>query len=275
MKNKIQRLLRPLGIALAVLAVVFALGFVERTADRDPVVDIEVEVSGADGIHFLDAATVRQELVDLGTAVRGAPIGEVDLPGIERRLRNMPAVAEAEVYHTLDGVLHVKVRQREPIVRVFNKDGSSFYIDREGWTMPTSTVFTARVPVVVGELEEPGASDGVRHVHTDTGYTGAHGHHIHRLLHFIHQDPFWHALIDQVEVNAKGEYELLPRVGAHRVLIGHPESWGEPGSDALAQRFAKLDIFYRKGMAPADRRRFARIDLRFADQIVCTNRTTP
>jgi hypothetical protein len=31
-----------------------------------------------------------------------------------------PCVAKAEVYHTMDGVLHVRVQQREPIVRVFN-----------------------------------------------------------------------------------------------------------------------------------------------------------
>jgi cell division protein FtsQ len=44
---------------------------------------------------------------------------------------------------------------------------------------------------------------------------------------------------------------------------------------ALAERFGKLRIFYEKGIPKADWRRYGRIDLRFADQIVCTKRTTP
>jgi cell division protein FtsQ len=77
----------------------------------------------------------------------------------------------------------------------------------------------------------------------------------------------WNALIDQVVVDAEGGFELVPRVGAQRILIGD-------GSD-LEQRFAKLRLFYSKGMPKADWRRYARIDLRFADQIVCTKRNSP
>jgi cell division protein FtsQ len=56
-------------------------------------------------------------------------------------------------------------------------------------------------------------------------------------------------------------------VGGQRILIGD--------GTQLESRFSKLRIFYEKGMPQADWRRYARIDLRFADQIVCTKRTTP
>ncbi len=266
--KKLKKFLRPVGIAVVVLGVMLALGFVERTADRTPISDVQVSVDGVEGIHFIDEQAVRREVLDQGIAVKGAPTAEVDVTRIEQRLRSIPCVAKAEVYHTMDGTLHVKVKQREPIVRVFNSDGNSFYIDREGWTMPTSANYTARVLVVTGQLNEPGAEDGVYSVlSNDSLRNFFRSDDIHRIATFIGKDPFWAALIDQVVVNADGEYELIPRVGAQRVLIGD-------GTE-LDRRFEKLRIFYDKGIPKADWRRYARIDLRFADQIVCTKRTTP
>jgi cell division protein FtsQ len=266
--NRFKRLLRPLGIGAAVLAVVIALGFVERTADRTLIADIAVRVKDAEGMHFVDEQLIRAEVADQGTAVMGASLGDVDLPAIERRLRNLPSVAEAEVYHTMDGVLHISVRQRIPVVRVFNLDGTSFYIDENGFTMPTSSRYTARVPVVTGNLQEPGATDGVRSVfESDSVMFRYRSDDIHRLAMFLREDPFWNALVDQVVVNASGEFELVPKVGAQRVLIG--------SGTELEQRFDKLRIFYERGITQADWRRYSRIDLRFADQIVCTKRTTP
>src|SRR5688572_10202337 len=141
--KKIKRLLRPIGMVVAILAVLLVLGFVERASDRTPVIKVEPEVDAVQGVHFIDEDMVLRQVLDQGTAVIGAELGDVDVQLIETRLRNIPSVAKAEVYHTMDGVLHVKVKQREPVVRVFNTDGSSFYIDKEGWTMPTSTNYTA------------------------------------------------------------------------------------------------------------------------------------
>ena len=266
--NKLKRYLRPLGIAIAFLGVMFALGFVERTADRAPIVDLRVTVEGAEGMHFIDESAVRREVLDQGVAVMGSPTGEVDVKRIEERLRAIPCVANAEVFHTMDGTLHVDVVQREPIVRVFARDGSSFYIDREGWTMPSNTNYTARVLVVTGELDEPGAKSGVRSVfESDSIQSLFHSDDIHRLATFISADPFWNAMIDQVVVNSDGDFELIPRIGAQRILIGD--------GSLLDQRFEKLRIYYEKGIPKADWRRYTLIDVRFADQVVCTKRTTP
>lgn len=266
--KKNRNILRMTGIAAAVIGVVVALGFVERTADRTPVSTLDVEVLGSEGVHFIDEEIVRREVLDQGVEVMGAPIGEVDVPAIETRLRNIPAVAAAEVYHTMDGTLHVRVTQREPVVRVINADGTSFYIDREGWTMPTSDRYTARVLVVTGSLHEPGARDGVMPVlGNDTLERSTLSDDILRLALFIRNDPFWNAMIDHVVVDPAGEFELVPRIGAQRVLLGD--------GTALEHRFNKLRLFYTKGMPHTDWRRYKRIDLRFADQIVCTQRTTP
>lgn len=263
-----KKILRMLGMFLGVIAVLAGLAFVDRSNGRVEVTDVEVVVSGPDGIHFVDAAGIEREVLDLGGEVLGARLGEVRLAAIEDRLNAIPVVDHADVYHTLDGVVHVRVRQREPIARVLNKDGSGFYIDAGGWTFPTSDAHTARVLVFLGDIQEEGADRGVHQVNADDSLGALSlSDEIHHLASFIHADPFLDALVDQVLVNERREFELIPRVGGHRILIGD-------GSH-LEERFAKLIEFYEKGMRQVDWRRYSRIDLRFTDQIVCTQRTTP
>lgn len=266
--TRIKRILRPLGIAVGVACVLLTLGFVDRATGSTPISEVVVKVQGQEGVHFIDEAAVRRAILDQGIAVLGAPSGEVDLAGIEERLTGIPCVASAQVYHDLDGALHVNVRQRQPVVRVLNADGTSFYIDQEGWTMPLDADYAARVPVATGWLQEPGAVNGVYNVHADDSLAGAtRSDDIHRLALFLHRDPLWRALIDQIVVTADGEFELVPTVGNNRILLGD--------GSGLEQRFAKLRLFYAEGMPKADWRRYARIDLRFNDQVVCTKRNNP
>ncbi|HPF66785.1 MAG: hypothetical protein KDB96_05560 [Flavobacteriales bacterium] len=266
--TKPKKILRILGRTAVAVAVVATLAFVERSARTTPVTDVDVTVSGADGVHFLDAPAVRRMVLDQGTDVIGTPVGEVDLSGLEDRLNAIPAVARANVYHGMDGVLQVQVEQREPIVRVLTGSGPGCYLDRDGWTFPTSEVHTARVLVATGPGVPGTLARGVRHVPTDTLLSRdqvAMG--LHALARTIHEDPLLDALFDQVIVTAAGQFELLPRVGGQVVLIGD--------GSALKQRFNKLKQFYEHGMAGGDWRRYERIDLRFTDQIVCTQRSTP
>ena len=147
---------------------------------------------------------------------------------------------------------------------MINRDGSSFYIDETGTTLPVSDAYTARVLVVTGALDEPYAQ-GVHDVMTADAAEGSRSDEIHRLAQFILADPLWSALIDQVVVNGAGEFELIPRIGMQRILIGD--------GTALERRFERLREFYAKGIAQSGWRKYARVDVRFADQIVCTNRT--
>ncbi|MBK9176177.1 MAG: hypothetical protein IPM46_07545 [Flavobacteriales bacterium] len=263
--NRLKRLLRPVGIALAAAGVLLTLGFVDHSTGNAPISEVKVRVLGGEGVHFVDEMAVRRVIMNQGTAVLGVPSAQVEIAAIEQRLRAIPCVADAEVYHDMAGNLHVKVRQREPVLRVINADGSGFYIDREGWTLPLDDDYTARVPVAMGWLMEPGASRGVIRVNAHDSLVNRYrSDDLYRLALFLREDPFWGALIDQVVVNADGQMELVPTVGGQRILIGD--------GTALEQRFAKLKLFYAEGIPKADWRRYSRIDLRFGDQVVCTKR---
>ncbi|MBL8011166.1 MAG: hypothetical protein JNJ64_11215 [Flavobacteriales bacterium] len=266
--NAPRALVRPVLLVATAALVVAALGFVERTADRRPVQDLAIDVRAVDEARFITPQQVREQVLRMGEEVVGVPVAEMDLEAIEQRLRAVPWVSTAEAYHTLDGILHVRVEQRMPVVRVFDQDGRGYYLDAEGHTMPLSAQHTARVPVALGAVHLDGASERVIDLRSaDSLITASRLPEVHRIATFLRQDPFWAALIDQIVVAPDGQFELVPRVGGQRIRIG--------GADRLDQRFAKLRLFYRQGIDQTDWRRHAIIDLRFDGQVVCTQRTTP
>lgn len=264
--SKLKRLMRPIAMVLGAFAIVAVLGFVEFRADRTPVKELAVTVHGPEGMHFLDESSVRARVMEASGGIIGTAVGATDITGIENDLRGVGCVSKAEVYHTMDGVLHVQVEQRRPIVRVINADGSGFYIDAQGWTMPLSDAYTARVLVVTGQLAEPFANAAPVQVTelSDTLRATTHSAAIYAMARTITADPLWNALFEQAEVDANGDMDLIPRVGVQRVRIGN--------GDRLAGRLNKLKTFYAQGIPQADWRRYSAIDLRYDDQVVCTKR---
>lgn len=266
--SKARHILRMAAKALAGCAVLAALGFVERNSGSTPVRDIAVELEMGSGMHFIDTDALRQEVIKGTGPVIGTPIDKVDETGIEQRLRAIPCVAEADVYHTMDGVLHVKARQREPVVRVVNADGTGFYIDKEGWTMPLNPNYTARVLVVTGQLSEPFAECGPVNVVTanDSIVLHSHSRTILAMARTLSADPLWNAMFTQAVMDSNGDITLIPNVGMMRVRVGD--------GTRLAARLEKLRTFFTQGIPQTDWRRYSAIDLRFDDQVVCTKRTS-
>ena len=270
MKEKLQRLWRPARIILGGVSAVALLAFSARSTDTTPVKELVIELDAPDGARFIDENTVRVHVLRSADPVIGAPIGDVDLAAIEQGLRGIGCVAHADVYHTMDGTLHVKVRQREPIVRVINADGSGYYIDRDGWTMPLSTGHSARVLVVTGAVEEPFATLPPMDLMAldDSLRTSAHSDEMYHLASVIADDPLWNALFDHAQMNADGGFDLFPRIGGQRVKVGRIDGTGM----LLTSRLNKLRIFYEQAMPKSDWRLYSTIDTRFADQVVCTRR---
>ncbi len=270
MKDRLQRLLRPALLVVGVLALVVMLGFVghstEHTVIRELAVRVDMghlQADATEGMHFIDENAVREQVLAHANGVIGDPVGRVDLVAIEQELRNTASVANAEVYHTLDGVLHVNVTQHRPVVRVINADGSGFYIDDEGYTMPLSKDYTARVLVATGDLFEPFTTT-VTDLNTlgDSLAEMTRSRSLFTVATTVSNDPLWNALFDQAYVDASGQIELIARIGGQRVRVGD-------GSE-LTYNLAKLKAFYDQGIPQTDWRRYSVIDTRFDDQVVCT-----
>jgi cell division protein FtsQ len=85
---------------------------------------------------------------------------------------------------------------------------------------------------------------------------------LYKLSAFITKDKFLKAQIEQIYVDPKGEFELVPRVGTHIILMGR--------ADNLQDKFERLFVFYRMGLSKTGWSRYNIINIKFKNQVVCS-----
>ncbi|MEL6989041.1 MAG: cell division protein FtsQ, partial [Bacteroidota bacterium] len=81
------------------------------------------------------------------------------------------------------------------------------------------------------------------------------------LLHYIDRDDFLKPLIEQVYVDQKKEYILIPKIGKENILLG--------SMDYYETKFENLEIFYKEGLRNVGWNKYKSIDLSIENQIIC------
>lgn len=252
--------------SIVLLLTLFTLGFVESKQDERVCTNIRIDIDHSNGNFFVDEEEVNAMVYHEMDTVLGRPISRIEAGNLEHKLNNHPNIARAEVFKTLQGELVVEVSQRTPIVRIFNQMGETYYLDSSGRVMPPSKKYTSRVFVAngnisdkfldVNQLNASSLSDSLAAISLIDD--------IFKFADFIRQDPFWSLQIEQLYVNKDSEVELIPRVGNHRIVFGDATD--------VEGKFKKLKIFYEKGLSKTGWNEYSVINLKFADQVVCTKR---
>jgi len=260
-------LARVLNIILWTIVIVtigIVLGFVNKTRSGQLLTqsDVNIDIDYETENRFVDEDDVKMHIINSNDTLL-KEIGNYDILEIEQKINNNPAIKDAQIYKTIDGKIKVNVKQRLPIARIFSKN-DSYYIDEYGNLMPLSQKYTARLLVVNGHLNEPFAARyqlNYKYL-ADSIQPKTLLDDVFILTNFINKSEFWKAQIEQVYVNKDSEFELIPKVGNHIIVLG--------GIDYLEKKFEKLMVFYKKGLSKTGWNEYSSINLKYKNQIVCT-----
>lgn len=216
------------------------------------VVEVEPLESGALLIDSLDVIRLVER--SLGMSLDEQAAGLIDEDRVERVLEEDPFVKNAEVLLTANSKIKINVEQRQPILRVMDNLGAQYYLDGDGARMPLSKHFAARTLVATGNIppHTPRFQDKKKHPMKD----------LFALTNFILADPFWKAMIEQIYVNNRQEFVLVPKIGGQSIILG---AWDVDAPE----KFSRLHIFYEEGMSREGWLKYHSIDLRYRGQVVC------
>lgn len=171
-----QRVWNIVGVVLLWCAVVgFVVFFHKRSVQHAATTVVQgLDVVILDSLP--DETLVSRDLVQKwitqgGISTTGVAISEVDLVGIENVIRSNGFVSRANAYTTHDGVLHVVVSQRKPLMRLL-VDDYDCYVTQEGFVFPAPGKSSVYVPVVTGSYQPP----------LERGYVGVVGDYISSLI---------------------------------------------------------------------------------------------
>ena len=192
----------------------------------------------------------KKEVLRLLTKEKISPIGkkmnEINTRQLEDALKKHPLIGEVECFRIPNGKVGIEVTQRIPILRIMASNGDNYYLDKKGVIMPTANN-AANVAIVTGYVDRNFAQKE-----------------LYEFGLFLKENPFWNAQIQQINVTASKELELVPRVGEHIIFMGKPGNY--------EKKFDRLKTFYKKGLYQVGRNKYSRISLEFENQIICTKK---
>lgn len=244
------------------------LGFAGAEQNNMPCSAISVKIDYSDENFFVDETDIREIIYSKGDSLLGKPVKEINADVLEKLILKNPSVKEAQVYVSVNGELRTEVEQRKPLVRIYNKAGESFYIDETGNVMPLSEKFASRVIIANGNISDTYAGLSLVNVakisDSDTLAAKSVIDDIFALVNFIEKDEFWKANIQQIFINEKNEMEAVPRVGAHKIIVGDKQD--------LDAKFCKLFLLYQRGFSKTGWNQYTTINLKFKNQVICTKK---
>jgi cell division protein FtsQ len=227
------------------------MSFIEIKKSEAKCEDIKVIIPEVDSfIHRSDIDEMIRK--NSGTLI-GLNLHNIDIHSIENALKANPYIEEAKVYSDMNGIINVKIRQREPVLRILNFSNQDFYVDMNGLKMPISSNFTAHVLVANGFILEPFGNK------VDTLKTKL-AKDLFKTALFVEGDTLWREQIEQLYVNQQSDIEMVPRVGNHKIILGT--------ADSLQTKFTNLLAFYKKAIPVVGWDLYHTINLKYANQIV-------
>jgi cell division protein FtsQ len=257
-----MKVIRKILITIPALYLIIMPPFLEQMTETKPCSGISISILDSSDYHFVSKREINSLISENNTRVIGQPLRDIAKPEIEHRIDRLMELKDAEVYTTIDGILHVSVDQRNPIMRVI-AGGGDYFIDEDGVVIRSRGLYTPRLHIIGGNIRITGPMlNGVSVL--DTSIKNTILKDIYYLVNYIDSDSFWSAQIDQIYVDNDDEIDLIPRLGNNMIHLGTTENF--------EGKLRNLEAFYRKVLPEVGWNKYEFINLEFKDQIVCRKR---
>lgn len=233
------------GIALLAYLVVAVARF-SKGENTNACRRVEIAVSDSSRAAFISDDEVRSLLEQKHLYPEGIPMNRIDLKEMEQALEAHQFILQAQCYKTADNVVHVKVSQRLPVMRILSDEGGDYFIDAHGKPL-RKVKYPADVVLATGAVSRHFAEHSLAPIGC-----------------YLQQNEFWNNQILQIHVLADSTLEVIPRVGNHIVYLGEAVD--------VEQKLGRLKVFYEEALNNVGWNKYSKIDLQFNNQIICTKK---
>ncbi len=239
MKNKY----RILKIAITVIILGFLLSFSLKKFSGQKITDNKISVklnNEKNPVYFVDEKDIREIVKKENPSGK---VGDLDIPALEKRINNLPAVDSANVYLNLNGKLNLDIKQRVPVFRL-NNEGKDFYVDEKGIEFPISKTYSHPCMLVTGNVKKDEYSK------------------LAELVEKIDKDDFSKKYFIGISKDRNSDYNLLTSEGNYKVEIGD--------LDNIDFKVKGFKTFVEKYLVYQDPQKYSMVSVKYQNQIVTT-----
>ena len=208
---------------------------------------VRVEIINSDSTQFVTEKGILTELAESGIKVVGKPMRKIDAARIEHVLGQSEYLESVECVKAQDGLLVIRASQLVPVLRVFDAENVSYYVNAAGKRMNATSTFYADVPIVQGHFTQ--AFPPTRLL---------------PMVQYVERDSLLRSLVAMYTVRDSNNIFITPNIVGHVVNMGPV--------DGFENKFEKLKLFYSEVMPAKGWETYDTISVKWSHQVVATKR---
>jgi len=246
---------------IAGAGVILLLSFSKKNHNQATCSDLSIHIDYPGSDTLLRPDQLRKLLQTQCGDFKGKTVNSLDFARINKVLGSLGQVVQTGAYSDMEGKLHIYVRQREPIMRLYTQSQKDYYADPDGILFRVASGNAGHVIIANGHIPDI-ETRGKSLISIDTLRNGELIRNIFLLYEKIQNNELLYPMIEQIYITDKQEVELIPKVGRQVILFGSFRD--------MEEKIIKLESFYRQGMMKEGWDKYKSINLKFKDQIVCS-----
>ena len=253
-KISVRKIIQTLVTLIVVTGGAMAMVSADRLQNGKHIRHVDIRIQNDQVVHFLDKQQLMQMLfADRHLDPAKISLAKLDMHKIEGIAKSNPWVNDAQAYLDNELNLHIQITQRIPVVRIFETDGNSYYLDTALQALPLSGHYVHYTTVVTN----------VPALRDDSAGRALKGQII-GLVDYVAKHKFWNAQIAQIVLLPDQTFQLIPVLGKQRILLGD--------TSRLEEKLGHLFEFYRQVLSKVGWDKYETLDLRFEGQVVAAPR---
>ena len=229
-------------LVLIIFLMIFLYSFSMKRNNERMLKSVNISFAEDKDNYFITHEMVNNLLIQNSGKPLSIKKEKVDLNTLETVLNDHEMIEKAEVFSSIDGSLNAHIKQKTPIVR-FVSDNVKYYLDGKGDRIPLSENFSARVPVVIGQINDAEKSNYVY------------------LFNEIAKDDFLKKSITGLTILPSGSIVMTNRDYDFKIIFGNPIH--------VDKKLKNYKAFYKHAIKDTLIKNYKSVNLLFTDQVVC------
>lgn len=255
-----KKFLKILVFVLTVGAIGCLWFFIHKEHVEHPLKSVQLTVERPTERGFIDKDVEYAKIMAICDTVHNTDITMVPLDSVRRYIASIPWAIHTEARITFDEMLVVNIAECRPVMRIYNRDGRSVYLDEEGRVFPTKAAYTPHLIVGSGNLKFNDLKNRSAKI-DDKNYSGSDLPKMFNVMKQILNNTYTRCCVKQVYYDNK-RYELVMNNVDTRVILGNDRN--------LEERLMNLQYFFEKMQGSEELKDYKEINFNFDNQVVCT-----
>lgn len=245
---------------LTVAAIACLWYFAHKEHVEHPLKRLELTLMRNNEDGFIDKSFEYQKIMNICDTAVNNDITKIPVDEVRDYIKSIPWATYTEANLTLDEFLVVNIIECQPIMRVYNKDGNSVYLDEDGSVYPISENYTPHLLIGSGNLKFKALKDKSGSIYDDE-FAKSDLPKIFNVMKSVLNNSYSNCCVKQVYFNGKN-YELVMNNVELKVILGDDQD--------VDEKLLNMKYFFEQMQGSPDLKNYSKISFNYLNQVVCT-----